>query len=323
MRFLFFLFLATALAGCTKASGPLKLYLIGSTRFTSGNRTVGPADTLATRLYIDDTGARPAGLTHLRITVDYSPRRAPFAYPSPITGFVFASVTPATEQLVYLDSAFAASGPSALPTELLFTNVYGARTSTGTERWTYEVTDQASNTVARTFVISQRRSDSTLVYNDYTLRLNTPPAGPGARRFIDLKSGLALPTFTVAQAPALQRLTDVILLADGSLASPDALAAPRLSEAVWPVANRVRTRFVKTTLTATTFPNVTDTLSIRQRFVAPGVGTLPSPTVGDVYAFRISASTAGSFPTQYGLLYVVSTTSGLQLQIRTAKKPLI
>ncbi|MVN76509.1 hypothetical protein GO988_09255 [Hymenobacter sp. HMF4947] len=322
MRFLLFLLLATALVGCTKTSGPLKLYFIGSTRFTSGNRAAGPADTLATRLYIDDTGARPAGLTHLRITVDYSPRRAPYAYPSPITSFMFASVTPATEQIVYLDSAFATSSTSALPTELLFTNVYGARTSTGTERWTYQVTDQASNTVSRTFIISQRRADSTLVYNDYTLRLNTPPIGPGARRFIDLKSGLALPTFTVAKAPELQRLTDVILLADGSLASPDALVAPRLNDATWPMANRVRTRFAKTTLTATTFLNVTDTLSIRQLFAAPGISTLPGLTVGDVYAFRISASTSSPFPTQYGLLYVVSSTSGLQVQIRTSKKPL-
>lgn len=319
MRFLLFLFLATLLAGCVKSSGPLKTYFIGAARFTSGNRTANPADTLATRLYVDATSAATQGLKNLRVTVDYSPRRAPFLYPTPLTSFSLSSVTPSTEQLVYLDSTYT----SAL-NELLYTTVYSVRTTTGTERWTFTATDNAGNMSARTFVISQRRSDSTAVYNDYTLKLAVPATGRNSRRFLDLKSGLALAGFTVHNNPDLQKLTDIIVLTDGlTLASPDALAAPYFGAGTWPAANRSTTRFFLTSLTPTTFSGVTDVLSLQQAFVAPGLSQVSGLTMDQVYAVAVTNGTSG---TQYGLIRIVSvpagTTAGLQMEIRMAKPAL-
>ena len=318
MRLPLFFLLTLALAGCTKSSGPLKLYFLGANRLTSGNRTAGPADTLATSVYLDDSLASPPGLKRLYVTVDYAPRRAPFAYPTPLSSFLIASVTPSTERLVYLDTLL----PNA-PKHLLYSTVFGVRTATGTERWTFEATDLAGNTAARSFVISQRRSDSTATYNSYTLKLNVPATRPVARRFLDLKSGLALPSHAVVPQPDLQRLTDAIVLPDGlRLASPDSV--PRtigFGTARWPLANRRHTLFHLTPLTPTTFAAVQDTLSIRQQYVAPVRGLLGSLVANQVYAFRTADQ-----PAQFGLLLVkntpTGTTPGLQLEVRIAKRPL-
>ena len=315
MRLLLCALLLLALAGCTKTNAPLKMYFIGSARFTAGNRTAAPADTLAARLYLADTLSDPKGLKNLRVTVDYS-RRAPFAYPTPISAFLLSSVQPSTEQLVYLDTTFVATNA---PTEYLYTATFGVRTTTGTERWTFTATDQAGNSAARSFVISQRRSDSLAVFNDYTLKLQ-PATGPAGRRYIDLKSGLVLPGYTVATQPEQQQQIDAILLpASLQLASPSALSDDYFKSNTWAKDRRSTTLFSLTTLTSTGFTNATDALTISQQFVAPGTGVISGLSPDQVYAFR-TGTTAGQYV--YGLLRVLNTAVGLQLQVRTAKPPL-
>jgi len=317
MRFFLIFLVAVTLASCAKSKGPLQTYFVGATRFTSGNRTgVGPADTLATRFYVDSA---TQGLRNVRITVDYSPRRLPFVYPTPITSVLPPAVA-TSEQLVYMDSTLVGS-----PHHLLLTTVYGVRTSAGSERWTYTATDNAGNTSARSLVITQRRADSTAVYNNYTLRLPVPATSKNARRFIDLKSGLALPGFSLVGNPTnpeLQKLTDVIVLPDGlTLSSPDAdaLKPVILKSGKWLIGNLSKTRFYLTALTPTDFAGVMDATGLSQQFVAPGVPQISGLLVGQVYAFYV---TNGTTPL-YGLMRVVAlpagTTAGLQLEIRIAK----
>ncbi|RZL15769.1 MAG: hypothetical protein EOO62_03120, partial [Hymenobacter sp.] len=85
-------------AACTQEIPPVRLFFIGSTRFTSGNKaSLGPGDTLATRIYALSDQAGGSGLKQLRATVTYTPNRQPFAYPDPISAFVFRDV-PTGEQ---------------------------------------------------------------------------------------------------------------------------------------------------------------------------------------------------------------------------------
>ena len=319
MRLLIFCVLLLGAAGCGKTSAPLKLDFTSSNRFVSGNRTVTVGDTLAARIYADDTGADPKGITNLKITVDYAPRLAPFAYPTPLTNFQLSSV-PSMPQVVYLDSMLA---PNALPTELLYTTVFGVRTTVGTERWTFTATDKAGNSRSRAFTISQRRTDSVATYHDYTLQLNLL-ATTGVRRFIDLKSGLAVPRFTAlnqANAATLQPMLDAILLPDGSLASPDYFSGSRLnglSTTNWPTGNRNATRFVRTNLDDNSFVLQTDTTTYRTQYKsATPASIITGLTTRQVYAFRIPGT-----PARYGLLLVANTTSGLQLRVRVMRQSL-
>lgn len=311
--------LAGLLGGCgAKTNGPLTLYFVGSSRFTTGNRTgVSPADTLATNLYaLANTGN---SLRHFTATVTYTPQREPFAYPTPIT--LFINNVPADPEFTYLDSTLTG-------TDFLYTPVFGARTTAGTERWTFTATDKDNNTSSRSFVLAVRRADSLAVYHDYTLRLRVPATGIGARRFIDFKSGLALPAYSVVGSvpnPTLQKLTDAIVLPDGlRLVSPDSAARyVPLNEARWPSANRSITRFRLTALAATDFTSAQDTITIQNQFTGVGRAYLPALALNQVYAFRATRPT-GTRPV-YGLLLVRgvpsgTSTVGLQLEVRLAKQ---
>jgi len=325
--------LAGALAGCgAKATGPLALYFVGSTRFTTGNRTVGPADTLATNLYaLADTTDRANYLTKFTVTVRYSPRRAPFAYPNPINQFI--NNLPA-DSVTFMDSTLA-GGRRPRPGDFLYTPMFGARTTAGTERWTFTARAQKGDPTARSFTLAVRRSDSTAVFHNYTLNLRVPASTVAARRFIDLKSGLALPAYSVLSSPIspsnieLQQLTDLIVLPDGlRLVSPDSasLYAP-LSDTRWLQSNRRRTRFRLTTLGRAGFTSQQDTVAIRDQFTGAGRAYLPALAINQVYAFRATnpAGAAGR-GSVYGLLLIENVPSGtnstgLQLQVRLAKQP--
>jgi len=318
IRPLFVVLSVLLLVACAKVNSPLKLYFISSARFISGSRTVAtPGDTLSTRLYaVTSTDSASANrLNHFRVTVTYSPLTAPFAYPASLPTFSYTSL-PTAQEVVYLDSAL-----TTAPREFLYTSKFGARTTSGTETWLFTATDTDNNTSARSFTLALRRPDSTAVYHDYVLNLPASAYGSAARRFIDLKSGLVYPTYSVAPNPALQQLTDLILLPDGvRLASPDDPTIT-LNATRWPASRRRRTRLNLTALTATTFSNVQDTISIHQQFVPSAATTLFTRlAVGQVYAFR----TADTKP-MYGLLQVVSlpvgSTAGLQLRVRLAKQP--
>ena len=316
--------LAGGLAGCgAKASGPLTLYFVGSSRFTTGNRSVGAGDTLSTNLYALRSD-KSNSLSHFTATVRYSPQRAPFAYPNPLN--LFINNVPADSLVTFMDSTITGY-------DFLYTPVFGARTTAGTERWTFTATDRDNNTSSRSFVLAVRPTDSLKVYHDYTLRLRVPASGVGARRFIDLKSGLALPAYSVlgnaslaSQPPTdLQKLTDLVVLPDGlRLVSPDTAGAlVRLSSGRWPLANRSTTRFRLTTLGATDFTGLQDTTAIQNQFTGTGRAYLPTLALNQVYAFR--ATNYLSTRPVYGVLLVrgvpnSTNASGLQLEVRVAKQ---
>jgi hypothetical protein len=335
MRLLLILLGVSLLAGCgAKTNGPLALYFVGSSRFTTGNRTsVGAGDSLATNLYaLADTATDKANqLTHFTATVRYTPQREPFAYPTPISSF--RNNVGADSLVTFMDSTLTGRTSRG---DFLYTPVFGVRTTSGTERWTFTASDKNGNNSARSFVLSVRRSDSLAVVNSYSLRLRVPAAGVAARRFIDLKSGIALPAYSVLGntvvskqpriVPALktlQELTDLIVLPDGlRLMSPDTASA-MLNDTRWPVANRSRTRFRLTTLSATDFTNVLDTVAIQNQFTGAGRAYLPTLVLNQVYAFQANRFTAGR--PVYGLLLVrgipnSTSTAGLQLDVRVAKQ---
>jgi hypothetical protein len=323
MRLLLGVLSVLMLAGCgAKTNGPLSLYFVGSTRFTTGNRTVGASDTLATNLYaLADTATDTSNrLAHFTATVTYSPQREPFAYPTPINTFI--NNLGADAEVTFLDSTLTRG-------DFLYTPVFGARTTSGTERWTYTVTDKNGNSSARAFVLAVRRSDSLNVYHNYLLNLRVPATTVGSRRFIDLKSGLALPAYSVVgRVPNadLQQLTDLIVLPDGlRLASPDTVGslAP-LSTARWPVSRRSRTRFRLTALLPADFTSAQDTTSIRNLFTGTGRAYVRTLAVNQVYAFRATRATDRT--PVFGLLLVRAvpngtSTAGLQLEVRLAKRP--
>jgi hypothetical protein len=336
MRLLLVVLSVCLLAGCgAKTNGPLSLYFVGSSRFTTGNRTsLGPGDTLSTNLYaVTDTVTDKANrLTHFTATVHYTPRREPFAYPTPITSFT--NRVPEDSLVTFMDSTLTRG-------DFLYTPVFGVRTTSGTERWTFTASDVNNGSSARSFVLAVRRSDSLAVFNEYTLRLRVPATGVAARRFIDLKSGLALPAYSVlgntvankqnigpaTNVTLLQQLTDVIVLPDGlRLVSPD--SADRytpLNPTRWPAINRSTTRFRLTTFSSNDFSSAQDVVTIQNQFTGTGRAYLPALAVNQVYAFRASRP-SGTAPV-YGLILVKSVPNGtnavgLQLQVRVAKQPL-
>lgn len=312
------------LAGCAQVSGPLKLYFISSARFTSGNRVKVPSgDTLATSLYaVTSAGSRQgATLTNFRAVVTYTPRREPFAYPTPLT--LFTTTPPADAEVVYLDTTLRAAN-------FLFTPVFGVRTTSGSENWTFTATDSQGNTSARSFITTTRYVDSLKLYHDYTLKLRVPATQKSDRRFIDLKSGIALPAYAVLGGvpnPTLQQLTDLVVLPNGlSLVSPDSLDALQpFSSARWATGNRSKTRFRLTTLQQTDFTGTQDTTAIITQFAGTGRAYLRTLAVNQVYAFQ--AHRLPNNKAVYGLMRVASvpngtTAVGLQLEIRLAKQRL-
>ena len=318
MRLLLIILGASLLAGCgAKTNGPLALYFVGSSRFTTGNKTnVGPGDSLATNLYA--LASDKNELRHFQVTVAYAPEREPFVYTIPLSSR--ANSRKADSVVVFMDSTFTAN-------DFLYTPVFGVRTTAGTERWTFTATDKDNNTSSSSFVLSVRRSDSLVVYNEYSLRLRVPAAGVAARRFIDLKSGIALPAYSVVGNPVnpdLQKLTDLIVLPDGlRLVSPDSASRYGvLNDVRWLAGNRRSTRFRLTSLTPTDFTNAQDTVAIQNQFAAPGRAYLPALARNQVYAFQANRPTGRPV---YGLMLVrgvpnSTSTAGLQLDVRVAKQ---
>jgi len=353
--YLAFLMAALALAGCTKGNGPQRLDFINTTRYTSSNRTgLSPADTLATRVFAENTDAGNSQLGRLVVTVRYQPRRNPFVYPTPLSAINRDSIDKSSEDFVYLDTMLVDRTGRAL-SNFTFTNVFGVRTTTGSERWQYDLKNNSGETTAsRAVRLGMRRPDSTAVYNDYTLKLTIPAIGVGSndtvrvkssRRFLQLRAGLALPAYTVVKAggpgaaqAAAQRLTDLIILRDGlTIVSPNSTTLstspnPGLSTALWPVINRRKTLIYPTGLTTSTFANQLTDAAIQAIYTASASGAATGEFVrlvqtGQVYVFRTDEITDANTPHRYGLLLVVSvptsttttTTPGLQLQVRMGK----
>jgi hypothetical protein len=340
MRYLLLFFglsLLTACSDATKNTGQ-RIDFVGSTRLTSSNKSTStPGDTLASRIYAEAPDDPSQILTRLRITVTYMPRRNPFLYPTPVSSINRDSINNNPDAgLIYLDTLLTNNSKS-----LLFTSVFGVRTTTGSERWEYALLNPDTMVQAsRAFRVNMRRTDSLNTYHDYTLKLMAPANGRGARRFLQLRAGLALPAFSVlstttsrpASQAALQKLTDLILLPDGlTLVSPDLQGSGvfRLDNTRWPILNRRATRIYRSVETATTFAGLLTDAAIRGTYntaaqsAGGSAGQIIGPvTAGQVYAFQ----TADTTP-RYGVLLIVSvpvstattTTTGLQIQVRMAK----
>ncbi len=344
-----FLLAALLLAGCAKEYGPQRLDFVNTARYTSSNRVgLGPADTLATRVFAENKDLNGPGLGRLVITVQYQPRRDPFLYPTPLSSFNRDSIDKSSGNFVYLDSTLSGNTFSLI-------SVFGVRTTTGSERWQYDLYSSASPTTDRTASravrLGMRRPDSLAVFHDYTFKLVIPAVGVGTdnavrrnstRRFLHLRAGLALPAYTVLHAggpdtpqQVAQQLTDLIILPDGlTLVSP---GSAQLSTARWPAANRRQTRIYLTGLVASSFENQADSIAIRNVYAtaangaAATAGRVVGPVAtGQIYAFRTDESlplTSTQRPSRYGLLQVVSiptstttaTSAGLQLRVRMAK----
>ncbi|HET9505105.1 MAG TPA: hypothetical protein VFO93_16295 [Hymenobacter sp.] len=335
-----FLLAALLLAGCAKEPGPQRLDFVNTARYTSSNRVgLNPADTLASRVFAENNDLNGPGLGRLVITVQYQPRRDPFLYPTPLSSFNRDSIDKSSGSFVYLDSTLSGNTFSLI-------NVFGVRTTTGSERWQYDLYSSASPTTDRTASravrLGMRRPDSLAVFHDYTFKLVIPAVGVGtnndvrrnsARRFLHLRAGLALPAYTVVRAIApdtaqavAQRLTDLIILSDGlTLVSPSSptlttvvnpAQRPGLSASRWPAANRRRTRIFLTGLATSAFENQADSAAIRNIYAtaangAPATaGQVVGPVAtGQIYAFRTDESlplAATQRPSRYGLLQVVS-----------------
>jgi len=338
------------LAGCTKEAGPQRLDFVNTTRYTSSNRTgLSPADTLVSRVYAENTDPNGPKLGRLVVTVRYQPRRNPFVYPTPISAINRDSIDKSSENFVYLDSALV-DNQGVYPNNFLLTNIFGVRTTTGSERWQYDLynSNGGSPTASRAVNLSMRRSDSTAVYNEYLLKLVIPAVGVDAavrakstRRFLHLRAGLALPAYTVlksgapgdAQATA-QRLTDLVILPDGLT-----LISPKLftnNTNIWPMANRRATLIYRANaITVSTFTSQLTAADIRTAYnnASGAANGATGQTVGpvranEVYAFRTEEVMGTTPQYRYGLLLVVSvptttttaTTAGLQLQVRMPKE---
>jgi len=304
-------------AGCGKVSAPVQLYFIGSPRFVAGNRPpLSQPDTLATRLYATLDTANASSLRRFTATVTYTSPRAPFAYPNPLSFFTYSG---ATEPITYLDTLLAPGRR-----QLLYTQVFGTRTTAGSERWVFVATDNNGNSSSRAFTLALRRSDSLNVYHDYTLNLNTSLPGAAARRFVQLSAGLALPASAVVPTKptdtsvAQQNLTDLVIAADGSR-----LLAPSMARLGTRWTARLRaTDLVLTQLRGdSALTDLRDTLAIRQQFVGPPLKQTPVLAVRQVYAFRTDDRPR---PT-YGLILVQAlprgTTQGLRLRVVVGKQP--
>ena len=204
--------------------------------------------------------------------------------------------------------------------------MFGARTTSGSETWTFTATDQDGNRSARAFTLTVRRGDSTQAVHSYALNLPTVARGVAARRFIDLRTGLAYPRYSVRNR-AVQQSIDLILLPDGqTLTSP---SDPGLKlNTVWKAPFR-QTIFRLTGLNSTAFANEQDTTDIHQQFTTVGAAantTRLSQLLADqVYAFRALDPNNPGNP-YWGLLHVLAlptgTTAGLRLEVRLAKQPL-
>jgi hypothetical protein len=330
--------LLTACTDVTEKTGQ-RIDFVGSTRLTASNKvTSTPGDTLASRIFAEANPDDPSQiLTRLRITVTYSPRRDPFLYPTPVSSLNRDLIDKNPDAgLIYLDTLLTAN-----PKSLLFTSVFGVRTTTGYERWQYDLLSPDTMVQAsRAFRVSMRRTDSLNTYHDYTLRLVSPASRPEARRFLQLKAGLALPAYSVlsmntsrpASQAVLQKLTDLIQLPDGlSFVTPDAPTSGtfNLRDSRWPTANRRATRIYRTAVSDITFATLlTDAAIMAAYNTAQATGGTTGQRIGpvaagEVYAFRTAETTP-----RYGVMLVVSvpvststtTTTGLRLQIRMAKQ---
>ena len=324
MRVRLLLFCVPALlAACAKTNGPVRVDFVGGTGLTSGSQKASAADTLATKAYASGTDQL---LKHLTVTVTYKPGLAPISYPALLSSFDPATAPP-EQTITYADTVLA-----GLPTnsqlkggEYLFVNRFAARTTSGTETWTYAVTDAAGQTARRTLTLNVRNADSAKAFHAYPLRLRpvptpisraTLPARDRARTYCNLASGLVLPPYALLNGqqglPANQTLVDLVAMSRASALSLEAPAArtqaPLLDDHRWPVAQRRVTLLRNTALTAADFTNAVTASAFRTAFAAGARFTPDTLSTGPLIKDQVLAfRTAGGAT---GLLYIADVLPG-------------
>ncbi|UOQ98662.1 hypothetical protein MUN81_04015 [Hymenobacter sp. 5317J-9] len=324
MRFrLLLLCLPVLLGACSKTNPGVQLDLIGASGLTSGNRTASPSDTLLTRVYAVGNND---SLRRLRIVVNYEPGLTPIAYPTPLSSFDPKNA-PEAQEIVYLDSLIKPAYKSSPPYpggEYLFNNTFAARTTSGTERWQYTVTDKQDESASRAYRITVRQTDSAQVYHRFTALLRPVPGNRlradslrAVRRvYLNLRTGLLLPKFAVlSRVPqaSSQALVDLIALsADGnsvSLSSPNDTRVLNLSNARWPT--RRTTVLKSTTLSDTDFNNAASAGTFVAAFAGgtdfPNGANTGSLSKNEVIAFQVKG---GGNDVYTGLLLVTNIVLG-------------
>ena len=297
------LFVSVLLLGCEKAPAPLLLDFLGAVRFTSSDRLVTSGDTITSRLYAEGRDS-DAQLRHLRITTTYAPGRQPYLYPTALGAFDPANL-PKAQTLVYLDSVL----PASVGKEMLFQTTFGARTTSGTERWEYTVTDAAQRTATRTYRLTVRKADSAAVVHSYTLIAN--PAAVGslrpARPFLEATTGLLLPKFSVRTQPDNQALIDLLFVSrpSGLTIESPAVALAGAGTGNWPVSRRHTTRLRLSRVLPADFGKVATATALQNAYTAATPFTSPqasaSLTENAVLAFETDSL-------KHGLMLITAIT---------------
>ena len=208
--------LASLLMACEDSAPPVRLDFVGNTNLTSSDRTLNAADTFRTHVFAAARANGPA-LKRLKISVTYSPGPEPIVYPPLLSSFSPGNAPPDLT-LTMLDRAL--TGP-----DYLFTPTFGARSTSGTERWTYTVTDAAGQSNTRAHRLTVRKADSAAVYQSYNLVVALP-ANERARAYFALHSGLLLPRFAIEDQANNQALIDLVAVNTNGVIS---LQAPQVA----------------------------------------------------------------------------------------------
>ena len=279
-RLLLLLSLPLLLAACAKTNAPLRLDFIGLTTLVSGARTVSPNDTLATRAYGVSTDNK---LQRLRISVTYTPGPSPILYPIPIAGYDPKN-NPGDQNIVYLDSLIkpiaGASNGTTQGSQYLFENHFSARSTSGAEIWQYTLSDNAGNSTTRAYRLAARKTDSAVVFHNYTIFVRPQPRSKAtpdtirdrARVFLNLPYGLLLPKYAVLNnensVQPNQQLVDLICTVRGSAlawqAPADTAQNKYLPATKWPM--RRVTLLRQTGLTPDDFNKALTTLAFTTAF---------------------------------------------------------
>lgn len=325
MRFRLLFLLLPLLAACAKEPGPVRLDFVGATSLTSSDRSVSAADTIITRGFAsgDDLLAR------LRITVTYEPQPNPVVYPAVLSSYN-PSTNPSSPELVYLDSVL---GPNQR--ELAFRNRFGVRTTSGTERWSYSITDNSGRSISRGYRIVVRKPDSAAVLHNYTMFARLSERGTQARPFLQLAAGLLWPRFALRAQPDNQQLIDAVLLRRGSgvrFASPSSDSL-RASPDNWARMRRKKTVFTRITISTTRFNNLNTVASLRNAFQS-GVADAPdslftnplirrTTTLNDTVSASTNAIAFRTAEQKYGVLFVSDIVEtpypGIKFTVRVQK----
>lgn len=291
MRFrLLFLLITGLLTACGKEAPPVRLDFVGATNLTSSDRTVTAADTIRTHVFAE-SGTADAPLKHLSITVTYEPNPEPIIYPALLSSYLPAN-TPSGQQLALLDLDL-----SRRPTKYIFRPTFGARSTSGTERWEYTVTDTEGHSATRAYRLTVRKADSAAVYHNYSVQPRFVP-GRLARVYLALRPGLLLPRFAVDSLIGNQSIIDLVAESTSGSISLKAPATATLP-AGW-VATRRTTKLRITALDGNGFNAVVTAADLANAYAgATGAETQATGALaaGNVFAFKTDDG-------YFGLLYV-------------------